>query len=55
MLFIAPLWFMRAGSRFGVHFFESAVWIESMVDVVEGCFAVFEDCTLGVVRCDGLN
>lgn len=51
---MGPLWFMRAGSRFGVHFFESAVCIESIVDVVYGCSAVFEDCTFGVAKCESM-
>lgn len=45
---------MRAGSRFGVNFFESAVCIESIVDVVYGCSAVFEDCTFGVAKCESM-
>ena len=40
---------MRAGSRFGVHFFESVDCIDSIVKVEYGCFAVFEDCAFGVV------
>lgn len=52
MLFIGPLWFIRAGSKFGVHFFESADCIASIVDFVAGVLCL-EYYALGVVRCDG--
>lgn len=38
VLAIGPLWFMRAGSRFGVAFFESVECIDSIVRGV--CFCV---------------
>lgn len=38
---------MRAGSRFGVHFFESADCIDSIVDAVYRCSAVFKDYAFG--------
>ena len=52
VLLIGPLWFMRAGRRFGVHFFVSVDWIESMAMVC--VFARYTLCTwlalVGVVR-----
>jgi hypothetical protein len=44
---MGPLWFMRAGSRFGVHFFESAFCIESIVKAIYKRSPVFDDCASG--------
>jgi hypothetical protein len=33
VLFMGPLWFMRAGRRFGVHFWGAVGWMDSIVNM----------------------
>ena len=43
VLLIGPVWFSRAGSRLGVHFFGSVVCMQSMVEVWFVGFAAVEE------------